>query len=33
MNNKKDPQKEHCLGTVMKNTGGLKHVKQYQPHP
>ena len=27
INNKKDPQKKHCLGTVSKKiTGGLKHV-------
>ena len=33
-NNKKDPQKKHHPGMVSKkNTGGLKHVSWYQPHP
>ena len=31
---KKDPQRKHLLGTVSKKiTGGLKHVRSYQPHP
>ena len=27
MKYQKDPQKKHRFGTVSKNTGGLKHVK------
>ena len=33
MNNKIYPQKKHYLGTVSKNTGGLKLVSWNQPHP
>ena len=35
INNKKDPQIKHCLGTVSKIffNGGLKLVSWYQPHP
>ena len=33
-NNKKYPQKKHHLKAISKKiTGGLKHVRRYQPHP